>query len=62
MVASTAYKPELREEKIARLTEAAYQAILEKGFRGSFLELELSLWKTIREKVEHAERPSVQAF
>lgn len=41
-----------REENIARITEAAYDAVLELGYRGSFLDLELSLWKVIRQAVE----------
>jgi hypothetical protein len=41
-----------REENIARLTEAAYRAVLELGYRGSFLDLELSLWNVIRQAVE----------
>lgn len=40
-----------REDRIAALTESAYRAILERGFHGSFLALELSLWNTIREAV-----------
>ncbi len=52
---------EQREERIARLTEAAYRAILERGFRGSFLDLELSLWETIREAVEEEQQVDSQA-
>jgi len=37
-----------QEERIARLTDAAYRAVIERGYRGSFLELELSLWSAIR--------------
>jgi hypothetical protein len=37
-----------REEWIARLTEIAYRAIIQRGYRGSFLELELSLWAEVR--------------
>jgi hypothetical protein len=53
---------EHREEKIARLTEAAYRAILERGFKGSFLQLELSLWETIRQAVEQDYRVEVEAI
>jgi hypothetical protein len=53
---------EHREEKIARLTEAAYRAILERGFKGSFLELELSLWEKIRQAVEQDHRVEVDAI
>jgi hypothetical protein len=51
-LAATNRRVEPREEKIARLTEAAYRAILERGFQGSFLDLELSLWGAVREAVE----------
>jgi hypothetical protein len=37
-----------REEWIARLTEIAYRAIIQRGYRGSFLERELSLWAEVR--------------
>ena len=50
-----------REEKIARLTEAAYRAILARGYRGSFIDLELALWDAIREAVESAEVKAVEA-
>ena len=40
-----------REDNIARVTDAAYHAVLERGYRGSFLELELSLWNAIRQAV-----------
>jgi hypothetical protein len=45
------------EDRIAQLTGIAYQAILERGFRGSFLELELSLWNAVRAAV-HASPPA----
>jgi hypothetical protein len=41
-----------REESIAHFTETVYQSVLRLGYRGSFLELELSLWKVIRQAVE----------
>ena len=44
------------EEQIAQLTQVAYHAVLERGFRGSFLDLELSLWKAIRQAVEQDSR------
>jgi hypothetical protein len=43
---------QVSEEKIAHLTDIAYQVVLERGFRGSFLELELSLWNAIRNAVD----------
>ena len=41
-----------REDWIARLTDIAYQTVLARGYRGSFLDLELSLWRQIRQVVE----------
>jgi hypothetical protein len=41
-----------REDWIAELTQVAYRSVLARGFRGSFLDLELSLWRAIREAVE----------
>jgi len=52
MIANKKQWHEHREEKIARLTEAAYHEILARGYRGSFLDLELSLWGAIRQAVE----------
>jgi hypothetical protein len=43
---------QLSEDQIAQWTNIAYQAILERGFRGSFIELELSLWDAIRKAAE----------
>ena len=53
MVAVKYNPPQTREEQIAHLTESAYHAVLERGYRGSFLELELSIWKAIRHAVEY---------
>jgi hypothetical protein len=47
---------QVNEDNIARLTDAAYRAILERGFRGSFLKLELSLWDAIRAATDAAPR------
>ena len=52
MVAIIADGLHVHEDRIARLTESAYQAVLESGFRGSFLDLKLSLWSTIRDVVD----------
>jgi hypothetical protein len=51
MVAINAKWLQGREEKIAHLTETAYRAVLERGYRGSFLDLELSLWSAIRDAI-----------
>jgi hypothetical protein len=42
-----------REAYLARLTTAAYQAALRHGIRGSFADLELSLWRALRTAVEN---------
>jgi hypothetical protein len=52
MVAMNPSRSEGREDDIARFTETAYRAVLNCGFRGSFLDLELSLWHAIRQAVE----------
>lgn len=41
-----------REDWIAELTQVAYRSVLDRGYRGSFLDLELSLWHAIRRAVE----------
>ncbi len=41
-----------REDWIAELTQVAYRSVLDRGYRGSFLDLELSLWHAIRHAVE----------
>jgi hypothetical protein len=51
---------QLSEDQIAHWTNIAYQAILERGFRGSFIELELSLWDAIRIAAEP--RPNLPSF
>src|SRR5690348_4997784 len=56
MVAIHPQWQEYHEEKIARLTEAAYNEILARGYRGSFIDLELSLWASIRQAVEQDDR------
>jgi hypothetical protein len=40
------------DEFAAQLTDAAYQAALQHGLRGSFLEVELSIWKAVRSVVQ----------
>jgi hypothetical protein len=42
------------EDRLAVLTRATYEAALEQGFAGSFLELQMSLWSALRAVVrEH---------
>jgi len=36
------------DEALARLTEGVYQAVLRRGFRGPFTDLELGLWQAFR--------------
>jgi len=54
-----------REDWIAELTQVAYRSVLDRGYRGSFLDLELSLWHAIRHAVEpvpHGEVRVVQSI
>lgn len=46
-----------REDWLAELTEAAYRSVLASGFRGSFLDLELSLWQAIRQVDQRTAAP-----
>jgi hypothetical protein len=36
------------EEFLAKLTDAAYRVVLRHGIKGSFLDVELALWKALR--------------
>jgi hypothetical protein len=36
------------ERFLAELTDAAYRVALRHGFKGSFIDVELDLWKTLR--------------
>ena len=51
-----------REHQIAELTEAAYRAVLDRSYRGSFLDLELSLWNAIRQIVEQDDIANERPF
>lgn len=47
-------RPELdrdSEALVARLTRAAYDEALRRGIAGSFVELELAIWRQLREVV-----------
>jgi len=46
----------LLENIAAELTSAIYPLVLRQGMRGSWLELELGLWRTLAETVEHRAR------
>lgn len=45
------------DEFAAQLADAAYQAALQHGFRGSFLDLELAIWTAVRSVVRSDEFP-----
>src|SRR5262245_22527747 len=49
------------EQKVARLTRAAYEVALGEGIQGSFLDMELRLWKAMRTVVgrNRSQRPCV---
>ncbi|MGD9858021.1 MAG: hypothetical protein AB7U20_24000 [Planctomycetaceae bacterium] len=40
------------EDRIARLSDAAYQVALQHGFAGSFVEVQLGIWSAIRRVFE----------
>lgn len=44
------------DDFVAALAEAAYQASLDYGFRDSFLDLQLDLWKAFRRVVQESSR------
>jgi hypothetical protein len=40
------------EDRIARLTDAAYRVALQKGISGSFVDVQLGIWSAIRNVIE----------
>ena len=42
----------------AKLTDAAYAVALRHGIRGSWIDLQLDLWRVLTEAVEKAESPT----
>jgi carbon storage regulator len=54
--AEAATAPDSSDEFTAELTDAAYQIALRRGLVGSWLDLELGLWKTLAETVKTSER------
>ena len=40
------------EDRIARLTDAAYQVALQNGLSGSFIDVQLGIWSAIRNIIE----------
>ena len=53
MVAINQRYQQEREEWIAHLTEIAYRAVIQRGYQGSFQELELSLLREVRQVVDN---------
>lgn len=45
------------EELLARLTRAAYEVALRRGFRGPFIDVELELWEALRSVVDEVPKP-----
>ena len=43
------FVPSDAEDVIAEVTEIAYQALLRDGLQGSFVDVELRLWREIRD-------------
>ena len=50
-----------REEFLAELTDAAYRVALQHRFEGSFLDVELDLWKALRSAYASHRIPVVAA-
>ena len=48
MVRSRLTKDPATEELLAELTDAAYRVVLTRGLPGSFIEVELEIWKALR--------------
>ena len=46
--------PSAPEEFLASLTAAAYQVALQHGLKGPFIDVELDLWRALREAVRRA--------
>ncbi len=44
------------EHLLAELTAAAYEVALRHGLRGSFLDVELELWRELREVLDRSHR------
>jgi hypothetical protein len=49
------------ENLVAKLTEAAYPVALRHGVRGSWVDLELDLWKALGETLQQWKRQSPRA-
>ena len=47
---------------VAKLTDAAYTVALQHGVSGSWIDLELDLWRVLTEAVEKGESPSSKLF
>jgi len=60
MVSAKRDRDRWQDDEIAALTDRAYGAVLERGYRGSFLELELSLWQAIRSSARELVRPEAE--
>ena len=46
----------------AKLTDAAYTVALQHGVGGSWIDLQLELWRVLTEAVEKRESPSAEYF
>jgi hypothetical protein len=53
------FVPSDAEEVIAEVTEIAYQALLRDGLQGPFIDVELRLWREIRDTY-YKRLPNVQ--
>jgi hypothetical protein len=59
MVRSRLTKDPATEELLAALTDAAYRVVLTRGLSGSFLDVELEIWKALRAVLtpQHEDEP-----
>ena len=48
MVRSLLPEDTTTEKLLANLTDAAYRVVLQRGLKGSFVEVELEIWKALR--------------
>jgi hypothetical protein len=55
-LAATSTRDSLLQDIAAELTSAAYPLVLRHGMQGSWLDLELGLWRTLTDTVEHGAR------
>lgn len=62
VAAQVPFQHDRQEELVAQLTDIAYQTVLRHGLRGAFVDVELDLWRRIRDAYQNlGERTSSHA-